>query len=168
MSDTAVFLFLVFDSGEIPFKLLTEGLRLRCHVYLHTPAADSLTNETNGRHTMSLLPLCGLLHWSMIFPPLLFCLDSDSSNDALISALWCNSSTSSLPRRRTGVITQRGCPTCLNEGRRAASTLVTASTGLKNTWYPLHTSSTLRVLKTSCRTWSHCVNPSCSLETTWR
>lgn len=118
-----------------PLKSATaEVWRLHWHVYLHTPAADSLANEANGRHMMSLLSLCGFRHWSVIFPRLLFCLDSNSANDSLICALWCNSSSSSLPRKRTGVIAARsaqsGSPRRLNEGWRAASTLFVASTGL--------------------------------------
>lgn len=104
---------------------------------------------------------------SVIIPPLLFCLDSDSSNDTLISALWCNSSSSSIPRRRTGVIASSNSPRRLNEGWRAASARVTVSTGLRNSWYPFHSSSTLRTLPTFCRRWSHRANLSCSLEPPW-
>lgn len=53
MSDSPVLSFVVSERRERPFKSGTaEVRRLHLHIYLHTPAADSLANEANGRHMM--------------------------------------------------------------------------------------------------------------------
>lgn len=53
MSDSPVLSFVVSERRERPFKSGTaEVWRLHWHIYLHTPAADSLANEANGRHMM--------------------------------------------------------------------------------------------------------------------
>lgn len=53
MADSPILSFVVSERRECPFKSGTaEVWRLHWHIYLHTPAADSLANEANGRHMM--------------------------------------------------------------------------------------------------------------------
>lgn len=56
MSDSPVLSFVVSKRHERPFKSGTaEVWRLCWHIYLHTPAADSLANEANGRRDVALV-----------------------------------------------------------------------------------------------------------------